>query len=115
MLFSSWGFILVFLPGVLAGFFLLPAQPREARKCWLLCSSLVFYGAWRVDYLPLLAGSVAFNYFIGEGLTRWRDSGRARRLLMAGVTGNLLLLGYYKYTGFFVGITRRLAIREVFP
>ncbi|HEY0256898.1 MAG TPA: MBOAT family O-acyltransferase [Candidatus Methylacidiphilales bacterium] len=104
MLFNSWGFILVFMPAVLAGFFLLPAQPHQARKCWLLAASLVFYGAWRIDYLPLLLGSVVYNFLIAEGLTLWRDTPKARNLLIVGVTGNLLLLAYYKYAGFFVGI-----------
>src|SRR5258707_402393 len=109
MLFSSWHFVLVFLPAALAGFYLFPAQPRAARKCWLLGASLVFYGAWRVDCVPLMAGSILFNFYIGEGLTRWRDTPRARPLMIAGVTGNLLLLGYYKYAGFFTGIVDALS------
>jgi len=41
-----------------------------------------------------------FNYAIGATLSR--GAGRRRALLVTGVTGNLLLLGYFKYANFFV-------------
>ena len=48
---------------------------------------------------PLLIGSMVFNYLIGGYLRRQPS----RTVLALGVTANVALLGYYKYTGFLFG------------
>ena len=99
MLFNSAVFILGFLPVAWLGFFAFGIAGRHRLAVlWLTLASLVFYGWWNPSYLPLLIGSIAFNYCIGRWLTRWRS----RPLLIAGIGGNLALLGYYKYAGFLV-------------
>ncbi|MCL7929587.1 MBOAT family O-acyltransferase [Halomonas llamarensis] len=64
---------------------------------WLGFSSLVFYGFWDISLLPLLLGSVAFNYWLAGHLA----SGR-RSWLWLGVAANLALLGWFKYALFFL-------------
>lgn len=113
MLFSTWQFILGFLPITLAVFFLIPARWRTARKVWLSLASLFFYGYWKVEYVPLLLLSIGFNFTIAELLTRWRGKPAAHRTLIVGVAVNLLLLGYYKYTNFIVS-TFGLVVRHEF-
>lgn len=100
MLFTSWQFILAFLPATWAGFFLIPASQRTARKLWLTGASIVFYAYWKIEYVPLLLLSLGTNYLTAELLCRYRDPRHSRWLLGAGVAFNLLLLGYYKYTNF---------------
>ena len=108
MLFSSWQFLFVFLPLAVAGFYAIPVASRTARKWWLLLTSFVFYGWWKIEYIPLLLFSIGFNFGIAEGIVRGRDGpDEARRwlpspraLLTLGIAVNLLLLGYYKYTNF---------------
>jgi D-alanyl-lipoteichoic acid acyltransferase DltB (MBOAT superfamily) len=100
MLFSSWQFIFLFLPVTLVVFFLIPAQPAWPRKIWLLAASLFFYGYWKVEYIPLLLFSIGFNYSIAEIITRHRHRPAARAAIIVGVSLNLLLLEYYKYTNF---------------
>lgn len=104
MLFNSYGFILVYLPLVLGGFFLLGRRSPWLATAFLALASLVFYGWWDVTYLPLLLGSIAFNFFVGRQVLRRREVDRpsARVWVTAGVATNLLLLGYYKYADFFV-------------
>lgn len=102
MIFSSWPFILVFLPLTAIGFFAIPIQYRTARKVWLTLASVVFYGYWRLEYVPLIVFSILFNYGIAEGLLRCRRQAFGRWLLATGVGGNLLLLGYFKYANFLV-------------
>ena len=101
MLFNSYGFIFVFLPVAVGGFFLIARMNREAASFWLVAASLFFYGYWNVAYLPLLAGSIAFNYFCG---VRIADSppGLKKLLLILSVCANLGLLAYYKYANFFL-------------
>lgn len=81
------------------GFYLLAGSDRHRMAgVWLCLASLVFYGWWDVGYVPLLVGSILFNYFLGGYLLR----SPSRYVLAFGVACNLLLLGYYKYTGFLV-------------
>jgi alginate O-acetyltransferase complex protein AlgI len=47
-----------------------------------------------------MLGSIPFNYSIGRALSE--GVGRTKLTLALGITTNLLLLGYYKYTNFFL-------------
>ena len=101
MLFSSQAFVLGFLPVCLAGFFLLGrlAGPAWALR-WLLAASLFFYGWWNPPFVGLLAASIIANFGVGQFLYRRP----ARGVLIAGIGGNLALLGWFKYAGFLAGI-----------
>ena len=108
MLFSSIAFVLGFLPFVLGGFFLLGrvAGPRAALA-GLLVADLVFYGWWNPRYVPLLIGSVAVNYALGQQLLRLVGTGRrraARVWLVVGVSFNLALLAWFKYADFLLHV-----------
>jgi len=64
---------------------------------------LIFYSVWNVYFLPLILGSVIFNFALGRRLTRQVESGHARAanlLLTAGLCFNLGLLAYFKYSHF---------------
>jgi alginate O-acetyltransferase complex protein AlgI len=98
MLFNSLGFLFVFLPLTLLGYQLAGFIGRRAVIVWLALMSLVFYAEWRTEFLLLLGASILFNYGCAWMIQRFRDRGRAGSwALFAGVAGNLLLLGYYKY------------------
>lgn len=100
MVFSSWQFILVFLPlSFFVYFWLNKYRLIIAGKVWLVLASGAFYAYWNVAYLPLMVGSILFNFAVGNTLARSPSSGR-KVLLAFGIAANLLLLGYYKYTGF---------------
>jgi alginate O-acetyltransferase complex protein AlgI len=109
MLFNSYPFLLAFLPITLIGFFALGRKNRAWAAAWLALASLIFYGYWSVKYLPLLLGSVTFNYICGRALTRCAQASRGKRLLAVGVAANLLLLGFYKYANFFLGSVNDIA------
>lgn len=99
MLFNSAVFLLGLLPIALAGFFAFGlAGQRKLAVIWLTLMSLVFYGWWNATYVPLLLGSIIVNYAIGAVLAQRKAKG----LLIAGITLNLLLLAYYKYAGFLI-------------
>ena len=95
-----------FLPATLAVFYLVPAQYHVARKLWLIVASLIFYGYWKVEYVPLLLFSILVNYAVAEAIIRVKTGARA--ILTAGIAFNLLLLGYFKYTNFTVHFLSRL-------
>src|SRR6266481_4692251 len=101
MLFNSYLFIFLFLPVVLAGYFILGRLGNLAAVIWLTLASLLFYSASNWQFVPLLAASVAFNYVIGLTLISTRLSGRLRfAALTIGVAVDLLVLGTFKYAGF---------------
>jgi D-alanyl-lipoteichoic acid acyltransferase DltB (MBOAT superfamily) len=81
----------------LLGFFLLASISRHCAAAGLAGASLLFYAWWDWRLTFLLLGSVLANHMLGRLLAR------SPRWLPAGVAGNLVLLGYFKYLGFFTG------------
>ena len=71
----------------------------ELARVWLAVASLGFYAYWNVAYVPLLLMSIGWNYLFGKVIAggKWRKG-----MLFLAIWGNLVLLGYYKYAGFFV-------------
>lgn len=105
MLFNSFVFIFLFLPLTLAGYFLLNRFHKyEWAKGWLVVASLYFYAFFNPSYLPIILSSIVINYSIGSALVKNTGWFLAHRkiLLVAGVIFNLGLLGYFKYTDFFI-------------
>ena len=101
MLFNSYPFIFLFLPIVLIGYFSLVRLNHLAPVIWLALASLVFYSVSNWQFVPLLLASVAFNYVIGLLLISKRlRPGPRVAVLTIGVTGDLLVLGTFKYAGF---------------
>jgi D-alanyl-lipoteichoic acid acyltransferase DltB (MBOAT superfamily) len=113
MLFSSWNFLVYFFPATLLGFYLIPTTWEVVRKSWLIAASLIFYGYWKIDYVPLLVASVAVNFGIAEGITRCVTPRAAKHLLIAGIALNLAVLGYFKYTHFTVHVLSHLVRHDL--
>jgi D-alanyl-lipoteichoic acid acyltransferase DltB (MBOAT superfamily) len=109
MLFSTYTFLLLFLPLTLSGFFLLGRIHWRLSTTWLTGCSLVFYAWWKPDpdqpwtpwFLLLVILSCAGNYLCGDAITKTTGPHKRRGLVTAGVTVNLLLLVYFKYLGVF--------------
>jgi len=99
MLFNSHIFIFLFLPITLFGFYILrKSDSGKLAILWLVLTSLIFYGWWNPIYLVLLIFSMGFNFIVGLKLTKNKN----KTFLFFGVLINLLLLGYFKYTNFFI-------------
>ncbi|MBU0633184.1 MBOAT family protein [bacterium] len=105
MLFNSYGFIFLFLPIMFFGYFYLASKRlTTGAKSWLIVGSLFFYSWWNIIYLPLILSSILFNYVIGNTLTRESEHIKVSKLqlLILGVISNIVLLGYFKYSDFFI-------------
>lgn len=97
MVFASPIFLFLFLPGVLLLYWVVPS--RRWQNSVLLASSLLFYAWGEGGYLLVMLASIGLNYVLGlaAAQSRWR-----RYVVLATVTANLGLLGYYKYAAFIV-------------
>lgn len=98
MLFSSTTFLFVFLPIVLAVYYLVPFR---FKNFLMLVASLFFYAWGEPVYVILMILSILLNYFCGREIGEKADDLRAKkRSLIFAVAVNLLILGFFKYYGF---------------
>lgn len=101
MIFSSFPFLLLFLPITLIGYFSLSkCKNANIQRVFLILASLVFYSVNNPKYLLLILSSILVNYALARYLQR--AEGHRKALLFVGVLFNLALLGYYKYFNFFI-------------
>jgi len=106
MLFSSPTYLFLFLPlTLLTYWFLMRRRWSSGAKWCLICASLLFYARTAPQHVLVLIGSIVVNYLIGAAIkgTAGGYDGRHRTgktVLIAGVTGNVLLLVYVKYANF---------------
>lgn len=106
MLFNSVEFLVFFLPLTL--FFYHYLRHRVSWRSaiyFLIFSSLFFYAWWKPAYLILLGSSVVANFYIAKAIYRYRKSW----ITYGGVFLNLIVIGYYKYSFFFVTNLSRLS------
>ncbi|MDR3347645.1 MAG: MBOAT family protein, partial [Helicobacteraceae bacterium] len=100
MVFSSYVFLLLFLPATVLGFYLIKAKSRYLSLVWLVLASAFFYGFSNPLYLLLIGVSIAVNFSVGKAIARTPNRRNAKWLMIGGVTFNLALLGYFKYADF---------------
>lgn len=98
MVFVSDSFVFLFLPLFLLAY---GASPPGARNFTILLFSLVFYGWWRFDFLPLLVAIASWSWM--TGLWIFRSDGRERQLaLLVGILFPLASLIWFKYVNLLV-------------
>ncbi len=97
MLFNSLTFV-VFFVLVLGVYWTL--RSWEARKNVLLVASYLFYGAWNPPFALLLFATTALDFFLGARIAETQEPGRKRAWMIASITSNLSMLGFFKYGNF---------------
>lgn len=101
MLFNSYEFIFAFLPLTLLLFAVACRfGSGVAAMALLVAASLFFYAYWDVRFLTLLVGSVMLNFGAGRAMLGNKQTSGA--FLIAGIIGNLAVLGLFKYYNFLV-------------
>jgi len=99
MLFSSVTFLYYFLPAVLLLYY---AVPYKLKNAVLLLASLVFYAWGEPVYVFLMLASITCGYVLGRLIEKHRGEKQAKTWLIVSVVFNLALLGFFKYTDFFI-------------
>lgn len=99
MLFNSYTFIVFFI--VMLVLHNLPF-PWKVKKINLLIASYIFYAAWNPPFILLLWLSTVVDYFVGRALFTEENKYRKKLLLVISLIGNLGMLCFFKYGGFFL-------------
>jgi D-alanyl-lipoteichoic acid acyltransferase DltB (MBOAT superfamily) len=115
LIFSSPDFVFGFLPFALIVFLVAKRLGGTWAIGAIVVLSSIFYSAWDIRFLPLLLGSVLFNYAIAQALDR--VSGERTRTLIYGaaVVINLAAICYFKYSNFALSNFAVLAGRSLTP
>lgn len=102
MVFSSILFLFYFLPVILTIYFI---SPRKYRNYMLFLSSLFFYSWGEPRYIWIMIFSTVVDYTCGKMIHHNKmreDFKKAKAWLIASITINLSLLGFFKYSDFLI-------------
>ncbi|WP_300725108.1 MBOAT family protein [uncultured Bacteroides sp.] len=124
MVFSDLFFIFAFLPAFIICYILAYYIDRKwfstemtgctkARNLVLVLFSLLFYAWGEPVYVFLMLGSVFINYLVGIAISRQTD--RRKTALVIGLICNILILGIFKYAGFFAQTLNDVGIPVSIP
>ena len=103
MLFTSIEFLFLFLPVVLAGYFLLPFR-WGLKNLWLLAASILFYAWGEPSFVVVMLGSIAFVALLVAAVSTRK--GLAKTALAVAIAGNLAVIGLWKYANFVTATLR---------
>lgn len=96
MLFNTVSY-LVFLVFAVGLYWVIPS---DKRKWLLLVFSLLFYAAWRWEFVFLIGFSALIDYYFSLKIHRAESSFTRKIFLVISLTINVALLIYFKYTYF---------------
>ena len=100
MVFSTILFVFRFLPITLALYYLAPGKWKNLA---LFVCSLVFYSWGEVRLFPVMAAAILINYTAGLGIEKFCANPKLRKaFLLYSIIGSLGMLGFFKYTNFFI-------------
>ena len=101
MLFNSIEFLFIFLPIVVFVNYYLNKKNPLFSKILLIILSLVFYGAWNINLLPLLVFSILINFYLSNAIIN--SNNKLKKIYVFwGVLFNIIVLAVFKYTNFFI-------------
>ncbi len=108
MIFSSLGFISVFLPVVFLLHCLIPGI--SGKNALLVMASLLFYTYGEPIFVVLMVCSAGFHYIVARALAAVSHK---KTVLCLGIAVNLGLLAYFKYMAFLVESWNQLSGMEL--
>ena len=74
---------------------------QKAKYSLIFFSSLVFYGFWRVDFIPLLLFSTFADWWLSRKIYKCNNATIRKKFLIFSLIINLGLLFVFKYLIFF--------------
>lgn len=98
MVFSSLFFLFVFLPVVLAAYYLVP---KQFKNICLFVFSLVFYAWGEPVYILLMLFSILFDFAAGRMIESVKTKSAQKVALVVSICVDLGMLAFFKYAGLF--------------
>ena len=105
LVFSSITFLFYFLPLVLFCYYLVP---YKLKNFILLLFSLIFYAYGEPVYIFIMLFSCIVDYIHSLIIDKYRGTYKAKLALISSIVINLSLLGFFKYSDFFISIINKL-------
>ena len=113
MLFSSFEFLLGFLPAVFLCYYLLPPALRNPV---LFVFSILFYGWGEPVFVFLMLATLIFDWLFGLAVSKNAENKKKKKLwLVVSVIFNLGILAFFKYFDFFASNVNALLSHEIIP
>lgn len=106
MVFSSLIFLFRFLP---IFFLCYLVVPKRMKNLVLFLGSLFFYAWGEPVYVILMLFSTVSDYVWGRLIEQCEGKGAARFFLTMSILINLLMLGFFKYADFLIGMVNAVA------
>ncbi|MBQ5900162.1 MAG: MBOAT family protein, partial [Alistipes sp.] len=106
LIFNSGLFLFLFVG--FAGFYLLLRRITTLRILYVIAFSIYFYYKSSGIYFLLLLFAAISDYLIGNAIARTEDKTTKKRWVALSVIINLGMLGYFKYTNFFIEMANGL-------
>ncbi len=106
LIFNSGLFLFLFVG--FAGVYLLLRRATTLRILYVIAFSIYFYYKSSGIYFLLLLFAAISDYLIGHAISREQDKRVKKRWVALSVVINLGMLGYFKYTNFFIEMANGL-------
>jgi alginate O-acetyltransferase complex protein AlgI len=100
MLFNSWVFAAFF--AITFTLYVITQRQLKLQNAVLLVASYVFYGWWSWTFLGLIVLSTLIDYTAGLRIARAETQAEKKRWVTLSIVTNLSLLGFFKYSNFFL-------------
>jgi len=97
MIFNSLTYLILLVVFIPTYWFL----PYKPRLIFVFFTSLIFYGFWRIEFIPLLLFSTISDWLIANQIYK-SNKPYKKFFLYLSLTINLILLFYFKYLIFFI-------------
>ena len=105
MLFPSEVFLFLFLPFVLAVYYLVLRKHTVGKNIFLFIMSLLFYAYGEPKYVFLMLFMILLHYGLGLLINKYSGDKRMQKLILfLMVVIDVCILGYFKYLNFIVSI-----------
>lgn len=105
-------YFIIFLVVLYLLFILCPAR---FRKHLLLVASYFFYASWSLPFIAIILFSTSTDYWISRKITGCEVPKTRKAWLVTGLAINLLILGFFKYVNFSLGLLHLVATWASIP
>ena len=103
MLFTQESFLFLFLPLLIAIYYLLSSIDVRVKNIILLLFSLLFYGWGKSEYIVLLLAEIIIAWIISARISKIsEEKEKSKLVLIIGIASVLGVLIYFKYADFLI-------------